>query len=97
VFAAKAQLAKYLRTRQTRHHQVEQHDVCSAAIKLGDSAGAVRRLDDLKALPGEHVGQRLPVGLLVLHHKHPGHRLISWGLTSSGWMSWGLISWGLIS
>ena len=62
---------------QTRHHQVEQHDVGAMPIELGDASGTILRLDHLEALFGEHVGQGFAVGLLVLDHKHPGHWLIS--------------------
>src|SRR5512133_429661 len=67
-WSAKSELTAHLSARQTRHHQVEQHDVSTTSIKLGDPGGPIPRLDHLEALVGKHVGQGLSVGLLVLNH-----------------------------
>ena len=75
--SAEAQLPTYFSAGQTRHHQVEQDDVGAMLIELGDAARTIVRLDHLEALFGEHVGQGLEVGLLILNDKHSCHCLIS--------------------
>ena len=52
-------------------------------VVLGQAGRAVGGLDHVEALLGQHVGQCLAVGLLVLDDQHPGHRLISWGCWSA--------------
>jgi hypothetical protein len=54
-----------------RQQDVQQHDVGWSLGEAAQGLGPVRGHLDLEALTAEARGQRLAIGLLVLHHEDP--------------------------
>ena len=67
------QLTAHLGTRYAGHHEVQQHDVGTVVVELGQAGSPVLGLDNLEPLLTEHEGGGLTVGLLVLDDEYSGH------------------------
>ena len=67
------QLTAHLGARDAGHHEVQQHDVGTVVVELGQAGSSVLGLGNLEPLLAEHEGGGLTVGLLVLDDEYSGH------------------------
>jgi hypothetical protein len=63
----------HLGARQTRQHEVEQHDIGAVPLEVGQRVRGRSPRRDLVALLAQHVRQGVAVALFVFDHEYAGH------------------------